>query len=153
MAASPRIRVEVADWPRQHEQLLAIRFEVFVNEQGVPEEEERDSQDELCVHVLACLNDEPIGTGRLLPAGKIGRMAVRAAHRNRGVGALILNRLMEIAHARGFEEVYLDAQVGAIRFYERHGFTASGPVFKDAGIDHRRMTRSFHSVPPAILPA
>lgn len=136
------LKVAIVEWPQYRDQLLAIRFEVFVHEQGVPIEEEHDSLDESCIHALATLDGEPIGTGRLLPTGKIGRMAVLAKHRQRGIGALLLHKLIDLARSRGFAGVYLDAQVGAIAFYERHGFAANGPVFKDAGIDHRRMTRS-----------
>lgn len=136
------IEVDIVDWAEYREQLMAIRFEVFVHEQHVRPEEEADDQDHLCVHSLARADGEAIGTGRLLPTGKIGRMAVRAPYRKHGVGGLILQRLMVEASNQGFEQVYLDAQVGAVSFYERHGFVASGPVFKDAGIDHRRMSRS-----------
>ncbi|MET0984475.1 MAG: GNAT family N-acetyltransferase [Steroidobacteraceae bacterium] len=147
------VQVDIVDWLDYREQLLAIRFEVFVHEQGVPEEEEHDDQDHLCSHALARANGEPVGTGRLLPTGKIGRMAVLSLHRHHGIGALLLHKLMEQARSLGFEDVYLDAQLGAIAFYERHGFVASGPVFKDAGIDHRRMSRPLGTDSPAILPS
>lgn len=136
------IEVDIVDWAEYREQLLAIRFEVFVHEQHVPREEENDDQDHLCIHALACVADEPVGTGRLLPSGKIGRMAVREPYRKHGVGSRLLQRLMAEARDQGFEQVYLDSQLTALPFYERHGFVASGPVFKDAGIDHRRMSRS-----------
>lgn len=135
------VTVDIVDWSLYREQLLAIRFEVFVHEQGVPPDEERDDQDHLCVHALARLGEQPVGTGRLLLTGKIGRMAVLARHRHHGIGGLLLHKLMAQAHLQGFETVYLDAQVNAIDFYQRHGFIANGPVFKDAGIDHRRMSR------------
>ncbi|MET0658723.1 MAG: GNAT family N-acetyltransferase [Steroidobacteraceae bacterium] len=151
------VRVDIVDWLDYREQLLAIRFEVFVHEQGVPVEEEHDAQDHLCIHALACVNGEPVGTGRLLPTGKIGRMAVLALHRRHGIGALLLHKLMQHARLLGFDTVYLDAQLGALAFYERHGFVATGPVFKDAGIDHRRMTRPLDAPldehGPAILPS
>jgi predicted GNAT family N-acyltransferase len=147
------IQVDIVDWLDYREQLLAIRFEVFVHEQGVPLEEEHDDQDHLCIHALARLDGEPVGTGRLLPTGKIGRMAVLARCRRQGVGTRLLQALMKQAQSLGFEEVHLDAQLGALAFYERHGFVASGPVFKDAGIDHRRMTRPLGPAAPAILPA
>ncbi len=136
------VTVDIVNWAEHREQLLAIRFEVFVHEQGVPREEENDDQDHLCIHVLARVDGEPVGTGRLLPSGKLGRMAVRAPYRKRGVGGALLQRLMSEARDQGFEQVYLDSQITAVPFYERHGFVASGPVFKDAGIDHRHMSRS-----------
>lgn len=136
------ITVRVADWNLEKDDLLAIRYEVFVHEQGVPIEEERDRHDDSCTHVLAVDRGQNVGTGRLLPTGKIGRMAVLASHRGRGIGSKLLRHLIELAQERGFKEVYLDAQLTALKFYETAGFVASGPVFKDAGIDHRRMTRS-----------
>jgi predicted GNAT family N-acyltransferase len=136
------IAVEIVEWAEYRDQLLAIRFEVFVHEQHVPRDEEADDKDHLCCHAVARVDGEPVGTGRLLPTGKIGRMAVRAPYRNRGIGGRLLTELMNEARRQGFEEVHLDSQVSAIPFYERHGFVASGPVFKDAGIDHRRMSRS-----------
>ena len=114
---------------------------MFVHEQGVSEHEEHDGKDPECLHAVAYADAAPVGTGRLLPTGKIGRMAVRAPFRRQGVGGKILHALMQEARARGFGEVHLDAQLGAIAFYERHGFVAHGAVFKDAGIDHRRMSR------------
>jgi predicted GNAT family N-acyltransferase len=124
----------------------AIRMEVFVVEQKVPPEEELDELDATAVHVLALDEGEPVGTGRLVfednrPA-RIGRMAVRASSRGRGIGSAILLHLMEIARMRGVRTVTLAGQLHAIPFYERHGFTAHGDVFLDAGIEHRWMDRT-----------
>ncbi|MFM7013067.1 MAG: GNAT family N-acetyltransferase, partial [Betaproteobacteria bacterium] len=107
-------RVELGAWSEFQSQASAIRFEVFVQEQQVPIEEELDATDVHCVHALAFNGSgEPIGTGRLLPDGHIGRMAVLKSSRGNGVGAAILKRLTEQAHARGFTEVVLSAQTHA----------------------------------------
>ncbi len=82
---------------------------------------------------------EPLGTGRLLPDGHIGRMAVIAPWRGRGVGDAILRTLVEAGAERGHGQLRLNAQLSAIGFYERLGFEALGPVFDDAGIPHRAM--------------
>ena len=137
--------VEAADWTReaQRADLLALRHEVFVQEQGVPEALERDDLDAYCHHVLARDDDgQPIGCGRLTPQHKIGRMAVRQAWRGQGVGAAMLRELVEKARALGWPEVSLGAQLPAIGFYERQGFSAHGEVFDDAGIAHRAMQLS-----------
>lgn len=123
----------------------AIRREVFVHEQQVPEEEEMDDLDEVAVHVLATVDGEPVGTGRLLveeggPA-RIGRMAVLQPRRGQGVGSAILLRLMEAARQRGARKARLAAQLHALLFYERFGFVAHGDVFEEAGIQHRWMDR------------
>ena len=81
----------------------------------------------------------PIGTGRLLPDGHIGRMAVLREWRGRGVGTALLRALMEEGRKQGFERLILAAQVQAMPFYEKEGFVAEGDVFDDAGIPHRNM--------------
>jgi predicted GNAT family N-acyltransferase len=134
--------VEIADWSREDQRtaLLDLRGTVFIQEQGVPEQRERDGLDGECWHVLA--RDDagrPIGCGRLTPAHKIGRMAVLREWRGRGVGVALLRELVARALAQGWPEVALDAQVSAIGFYEREDFVAHGEEFEDAGLPHRAM--------------
>jgi predicted GNAT family N-acyltransferase len=80
-----------------------------------------------------------VGTARLLPDGHIGRMAVLKAHRKKGVGAAMLERLIEAARARGEREVALSAQVHAVAFYRAHGFVEEGAEYEEAGIAHQGM--------------
>jgi len=131
----------VTSWGLDRPLLQQVRRQVFIVEQQVPEEEEWDEDDPVSLHVLATRNREPVGTGRLTPAGKIGRMAVLSEVRGRGVGSQVLHRLVGEALHRGLLELRLNAQVHAIPFYERHGFSAEGPVFMEAGIPHRSMRR------------
>jgi predicted GNAT family N-acyltransferase len=137
------IRVRLSSWQELGDEARRIRFEVFVVEQGVPPELEIDSMDPESLHALASGSVGPaIGTGRLLPDGHIGRMAVTREARGRGVGALLLTRLMAAARERGHQEVELFSQVHAQAFYERFGFVAVGPRFDDAGIAHVTMRAS-----------
>ncbi|MGH8249992.1 MAG: GNAT family N-acetyltransferase [Steroidobacteraceae bacterium] len=129
----------LTSWAADGQSLRRIRREVFIDEQRVPESEEWDGEDNASVHALARLNREPVGTGRLSSAGKIGRIAVIAGLRGRGIGALILRRLLEAAHDRGIREPYLHAQLQAVPFYEKFGFRGEGEVFDEAGILHVRM--------------
>ncbi|MEA3292357.1 MAG: GNAT family N-acetyltransferase [Pseudomonadota bacterium] len=137
-----KIRIKIADWRQHREALLQVRYQVFVVEQRVPEDDEWDGMDESSRHAMATdLAGNTIGTGRLLPSGKIGRMAVLESWRNRGVGGRILGLLLEEAVRRGHTRIELSAQIRAIPFYERHGFTPYGDEFMDAGIPHRMMAR------------
>jgi len=107
----------------------------------VPEELEWDEIDARCRHVLAFLPDgEAIGTGRLLPDGHIGRMAVLKAWRGRGAGSAILTLLLRLARQAGFDVARLHAQTHAVGFYAKYGFTVTGDEFMEAGIPHRAMT-------------
>lgn len=135
--------VRQARWPEDGPALRAVREAVFVAEQGVPKELEWDGRDAACVHVLALdKGARPIGTARMTPEGHIGRMAVLAAWRGRGVGSALLAALLARAVALRLPGVYLNAQTGALGFYARHGFQAEGRTFLDAGIPHRRMALS-----------
>ena len=106
------------------------------------EEEEWDSADLTCVHALALTGKrDAVGTGRLEPTGKIGRLAVLREFRGLGVGEGLLEWLVGQARRQGHESVYLHAQVHALQFYLRHGFVPQGPEFDEVGIPHQRMSR------------
>jgi predicted GNAT family N-acyltransferase len=142
LPSEPNVVVAVTDWSVDHETLSRIRRDVFCREQGIDERDEWDAGDALAVHVVARFGDEAVGTGRLLPDGKIGRMAVLAAYRNRGIGSALLARLLTVASTRGDPEVYLHAQRSAVRFYASHGFNTDGDPYLEAGIVHQTMRRS-----------
>jgi len=130
-------RVEPADYVVDFKDLRSIREPVFVVEQAVPLEEEWDELDPKCQHVIARDSEHnPIGTGRLTPEHKIGRMAVLREWRGKGVGEALLVALIDQARAQGLREVSLNAQVGALGFYEKFGFQPYGERFEEAGIEH-----------------
>ncbi|HEX2072257.1 MAG TPA: GNAT family N-acetyltransferase [Geodermatophilus sp.] len=141
--AGPADRAEIAD----------LRTRVFVQEQGVPPEIERDALDAAAVHVLA--RDDAgrvVATGRLVVRdgrAVIGRMAVDAAARGRGHGAAVLDELHGQAVLRGLPEAELHAQVSARGFYERAGYAAVGGVYEEAGIAHVTMRRRLPVLRPA----
>ncbi len=134
--------VRIVDWREASELLIALRAEVFVHEQGVPAHLEQDGLDAQCAHALVVdATGKAIGTGRLMPDGRIGRMAVRQSWRGRGVGGAILAALVRESRRRGMAEVYLHAQCHARDFYARQGFTDEGEPFDEAGIAHIGMRR------------
>lgn len=139
---SAALVVRLGSWDELSAQASPIRFTVFVDEQKVPVELELDEFDPLSCHALALAGDEAIGTGRLLPDGHIGRMAVLAGWRGRGVGALLLQALIDEAKRRGMARVVLNAQTHALGFYARFGFVPEGEEYEEAGLPHRTMSRS-----------
>lgn len=133
-------------------QALAIREVVFIEEQHVPEGIERDAEDARAYHVLAFQGGHAIGTGRLVmlpepPPGQtgtwaqIGRMAVLQSHRKAKVGSLLLTTLENEARRRGVTGILLHAQLYALEFYKKHGYTPVGAVFEEAGIEHLEMQK------------
>ena len=136
------ISIRIVPWTDARPDAMSVREAVFVVEQGVPPEIELDEWDPQCDHALA---SEPggraVGTGRLLPDGHIGRMAVLRDSRGRGVGGAILAALIERAAARGMRRLVLNAQTHAVPFYARYGFVAFGDEFVEADIPHVAMAR------------
>ncbi len=139
--AAPQVSVRAADWNVDRCALRDVREQVFVHEQAVPIELEWDEFDALCQHVVAEAAGQAIGTGRLLPDGHIGRMAVLESWRGRGVGSALLETLLRLARDHGIRRVRLNAQSRSVAFYQRHGFVAEGEEFIEAGIPHRSMWR------------
>lgn len=152
---SPPYVVRVAEGPADREACFAVRKDVFVAEQGVPEDVEYDAHDAGAVHVLAVREDgTPLGAARLLhgaaaaarnggdpAAGSLGRLAVTREARGLGVGAALVRAVEDAARDRGLTAVDLHAQTHALGFYERLGYEPYGPEFPDAGMPHRAMRR------------
>ncbi|GAB3551257.1 GNAT family N-acetyltransferase [Noviherbaspirillum agri] len=141
------IRVVAGDWDALRADAQPVRYDVFVVEQKVPLEMEWDEMDPRSLHVVAYdSNGRSIATGRLLPDGHIGRMAVRAEVRGQGVGGAILTVLMDEAKRRGDSAVMLNAQTHAECFYARFGFMREGEEFMEAGIPHIQMRHVFNGM-------
>ena len=138
--------IRLATWDADAQALRLVRQRVFIEEQKVPPPEEWDGRDDAALQLLA--EDEggrPVACARLWqrPDGwtQVGRMAVLADWRGKGVGAALMRRALETATERGWRRLRLDAQTHALGFYARFGFAVEGPVFEDAGIPHRLMKR------------
>ena len=141
---SPKVRIVLGPWSELAPLARPVRTQVFVLEQNVPQELEWDDMDAVSLHALALASatagpDGAVATGRLLPDGHVGRMAVMPGWRGWGVGGAILEALLQAARERAMSEAVLHAQVRAQAFYARHGFVAEGPRFMEAGIEHVRM--------------
>jgi predicted GNAT family N-acyltransferase len=145
----PRVSVRPATSPEDLATAYAIRHEVFVVEQAVPDELERDELDSAADHLLAVLDGRVVATVRLVVEGDgpfaglahLGRLAVHRTARGQGVAAALVRAVEQLASARGLPQVVLTSQVDAIGLYERLGYAAEGPVFDDAGIPHRLMRK------------
>jgi len=136
------LRIVLGPWERLGAEASRIRFEVFVREQGVPPEIELDDRDAVSLHAIAYThNRAPVATGRLLPDGHIGRIAVLRPARGTGVGGQVLDALIEEGYRQGHSRLVLHAQMHAQGFYEARGFVAQGEAFMEAGIAHVVMSR------------
>ena len=138
---SPAFAIRIIPWSEALPLARPVREKVFVEEQGVPRELEWDEWDERCEHAVARdSKGRAIGTARLMPDGRIGRMAVLIEWRRRGVGAALLGALIALARERSMPRVTLHAQTHAAGFYRRFGFSERGGEFSEAGIAHVEMT-------------
>jgi predicted GNAT family N-acyltransferase len=137
------VTISLVSWSDRQADLISVRRPVFIEEQNVPEEIEIDDTDPECYHVLACdRSGKPVGTARLDEKGKIGRMAVLREYRGMGIGAAMLEAIMDCGRARGITDFHLSAQITAIGFYRKMGFEPYGEEFLEAGIRHINMSRT-----------
>ena len=155
MNADIRAEVRLAQSEADRNAVLAVRYQVFVDEQSVPEELEYDELDLSADHFLALLDGVPAGAGRLVvtgsapgdagpetrPTGVLGRLAVGKAARGRGLGKLLVHAIEQRAAERGLAAVELHAQAHARGFYQQLGYAAYGDLFSEAGIEHISMRK------------
>lgn len=139
-AVDASVTVNVVSWDDQQQALQHIRRRVFIEEQGVPESLEWEESDSEATHLLAIHPTfGAVGCARMLDTRQIGRMAVLAEHRHRGIGSALLKKAIIIAKAMNYDDVFLHAQLSAKNFYKRFGFIAEGEEFLEAGIGHIQM--------------
>ncbi len=130
----------------EKEQAFAVRRAVFIEEQGVPESLERDSDDARAYHFLLTNAGTPIGAARLLQRdfglGKVGRVAILSSHRSGGLGRILMDSVETEARVYGFTRRYLHAQTPVVGFYERLGWQSEGDEFYEADIPHYKMSKT-----------
>ena len=139
------VDLKLGSWQDLQNAASALRQEIFVEEQEIPQELEWDEHDATAVHALVTNKlGQPVATGRLLQpypkVSQIGRMAVSKPLRGGNLGRMVMDALTDVARQRGDLQIILHAQCSAEPFYRRLGFKAHGEVFQDAGIDHIEMT-------------
>ena len=137
-----KMKIKIVNSEEELNKVLKLRSKVFVEEQGVPEELERDEKDEDAIHLIAKIEENVVGCGRIVlnnNKGKIGRVAVAKNYRNQGLGTKICQRLIEIAGEHQLAKVILHAQYQTVDFYKELGFKETGTPFQEAGIKHIKM--------------
>jgi len=130
---------------RELQGAFAVRRRVFVEEQGVPEDEEYDDCDSEALHIVAKEGDRVIGTARVQflvdNHAKIERMAILKSFRRKGIGTKIMTFLNEELKNRQVKQVALHAQCVVAGFYESCGFKKYGSPFLEVGIQHIKMQK------------
>jgi len=140
------ITIKTADTKIELEECFRLREEVFIIEQSVPVDMERDEYDATALHFLALIDAKPVGTARVVlkdngTVAKIGRVAVRRSTRGIGIGKRLIAAIEETPALEGVDHFILEAQTHALQFYARMGYQAYGEEFMDAGIPHFRMKK------------
>ncbi|EGK13010.1 GNAT family acetyltransferase [Desmospora sp. 8437] len=127
------------------DQVMSIRFQVFVEEQKVPLSLEIDEWEETATHFLARSAGKPAGAARLRflsdGIGKVERVAVLPSQRGTGMGRALMKAVEEFASDHGVTLIKLHAQIQALPFYRKLGYRTVGEPFIDAGIQHREMEK------------
>ncbi|PHZ58487.1 GNAT family N-acetyltransferase [Photobacterium leiognathi] len=134
------VEIKIVAFDDAHRGLIrTVREQVFIQEQQIDPEIEFDNLDSEAVHVLVMDGEQPLGTGRILADGHIGRIAIMKAARGQGLGAKVVQALVKYAQQQGYPRVDLGAQTHAVDFYRKLGFMPYGDEFMEANIPHQAM--------------
>lgn len=139
------------DAPQDFERAAQIRTTVFVEEQGLPLEEELDEYDDEAIHwLIVAPGEEPIATGRIIscqegcqmrPVAKIGRIAIKKSMRGLKLGNLLMQEILRVAIEEGYDQAILDARTDVVPFYEKLGFITEGDEFMECNTPLYRMRK------------
>lgn len=140
------LEVREVSSPGDLREVIAIRRLVFTDEQHLTDTVDRDPHDQGpgSVQVLARLDDEPVGVGRLhvwRGEGHIAWVAVLPPFRGLGIGWEIMDALLDAAGQRGAQRITLSAQTHALGFYRLLGFRTVGKPWVMGNIEHITMVR------------
>jgi predicted GNAT family N-acyltransferase len=141
----PGVEIRRIRSARELEAAVALRREVFCEEQGVPVSEEIDGRDHQGLHLVAVAGGEVIATCRIVMVGstaQFSRLAVRATARRQGIATALLEAADAETRAAGGRRIVLHAQTYARPLYENAGYCAHGRLFWEAGIEHVAMEKA-----------
>jgi len=134
--------------PKELQDCLNIRLEVFVKGQKVSVEEEVDGRDQESEHYLLKVDEQPVGVARVRfmeKDAKIERVAILDAFQNKGLGRHLMCAILDdLKQNKELENARLGSQTHAIPFYERLGFIVCSKEYMDAGIPHKDMYYAFN---------
>jgi predicted GNAT family N-acyltransferase len=137
--------IKVATSPEELKAIQVIRKSVFQEEQGVAPELDFDGLDETCEQLLACINNQYVGTARIRylddKTAKIERLAVLPTVRGHSVGKQIMEKALEVIASKNILEVVIHAQEYIKGLHQKLGFQEEGEIFEEAGIRHLKMTK------------
>ncbi|TQV84439.1 GNAT family N-acetyltransferase [Aliikangiella coralliicola] len=142
MGITETLHFKEVDWSTAAGDIMEIRKRVFVIEQRFEKEILCDNRDDNSYHILVTNNNkEPIACGRLCPNGRIGRIAVLMNYRGKGIGTMVLAKLIKIAEKSSIPSLSLNVETDLSPFYDQQKFYADGPVYMKQGVPHQRMTK------------
>ncbi len=129
------------------EKIHAIRREVFIDEQKVPEDLEMDGKDDMCVHITIETKDKVIATTRIIQKDEkyyVGRVAVLKDFRQQNLGKKVMEETHKYLVSQNIKTVYLNAQIQVVDFYKKLGYTTISDEFIEAGIIHIEMKKNLN---------
>jgi predicted GNAT family N-acyltransferase len=139
----PGIRLRQVNYSAYRETLLSVRVPVLIGELKWPVGWEEDDRDVGCIQLVALHADHAVATARidLEWNGKIGRVVVLPAYRNKGIGRALIRTMHDLARAAALRSVWCHAPVTSVPFFELMGYRPEGDPFMEAGVQHQALRR------------
>lgn len=139
-------RIAKASWSNDETTLRSLRNKINVLELRTPSQIEFDEKDVQAHHVIVYIDDTAVGCGRLTSTGVISRICVLPSHRCLGIGALVLQGLVDLAKESGMVDVTISAKLDTVDFYTQYGFKAQGNVFMHAGLPRQHVVSDIDAI-------
>ncbi len=138
-----KISVRQALKDEEIRKVFEIRKEVFVNEQKIFKDTDKDKDDKHALYLIAMIDDEIVGTVRVFPIGDNewvgGRLAVKKKFRGTRTGWLLVQEAVSLVkknHCRKFTAMIQEEN---IKFFKRLGWQPYGVMFVYHGKRHLAM--------------
>lgn len=137
MTEESNIRIEIGSYDKLGVSADSIRYKVFINEQGVPDDEVFDELNISALHIVVFINELPVATARVIKEAtswQIGLVAVNKEYRSLHLGEKVMTTALQYIASHGGKKVTLSAQQYVQSFYEKFGFKQCGePERFDSG--------------------
>lgn len=139
------IIIKTVNYLTEIKNIKNIRKQVFQLEQGINEQLEFDGLDATAIHLLAYLENQPVGTARIRKldetTAKIERLSVLPTARKRGVGKQLMTKAIDLITQQNYHKIIIHSQEYIKSLHQKLGFEQIGNTFDEANIPHVKMIK------------
>ena len=136
------MKYKLVETEEELEEAYRIRHEIFVEEQKLFVDSDRDEYDGCAIHIIALFHDEVVGTVRVYEKEKDvwfgSRLAVLGTYRGR-VGKVLIEKAVETVRGKQAKQFKAYVQIANVPFFKRCRWKSIGEVVDYQDVPHQLM--------------